>query len=176
MEAPIGEEQVAKKEVLLKDGEKVEILTIHIDRMRLYHGSPVSEITAFKEASEDTIGRGVYFTIDRKAAQGYAVARSNGAKSRVYEVEVSNLDIADLRTRVGQEAIKELIEKIDDNSFKHLRDLTFAWGDLVSTTLSSLGYGGLISIEGEPPQIDFHDSVVIFNTQDIKIIDQNSPV
>lgn len=210
MEAPISEGQIIRKGVLLKNSEKVEIPTIHIDRMRLYHGSPVNEITAFKEANEDTIGRGVYFTTDRKAAKRYAVARSNGTKSRVYEVEVSNLDIADLRTRAGQEAfarlfkqslldwkedhlpnlkgpsdvlirsireqrekaIKELIEKIDDNSFKHLRDLTFAWGDLVSKTLSSLGYNGLISIEGEPPQIDFHDSVVIFNPQNVKIIDQ----
>lgn len=214
MEAPISEEQIIRKEVLLKNSEKVEIPIIRIDRMRLYHGSPASGITALKEAGEETIGRGVYFTTDRKAARGYAVVRSNDARGQVYEVEVSNLDLADLRTRAGQEAfarlfkqslldwkedhlpnlkkssdiltrsigkqreeaIKELIEKIDDNSFKRLRDLTYAWGDLVSTTLSGLGYSGLISIEGEPPQIDFHDSVVIFNPQDVKIIDQNSLV
>lgn len=70
-----------------------------------------------------------------------------------------------------KEAIADLAGKIDSNTWSQLRDLTFGWADLVSKTLSDIGYKGLISVEGEPPQVDFHDSVVIFNPEDIKVMD-----
>lgn len=197
----------SEKEVPLKNGETVRLPTFHIAKIFLYHGSPVPDITTFEEGDQQTIGRGIYLTSTREAAEEYARSRNKSADlPTIYEVELSNADIADLRTREAQEqfaklyrqslldweqntlpnlkgpseevtkiikeqrkeAVANLVNKIDSNSWFQLRDLTFGWADLVSKTLSDIGYKGLISIEGEPPRIDFHDSVVIFNPEDIK--------
>lgn len=199
---------VSEKEVPLKSGETVRLPTLHIAKMLLYHGSPVADITTFEEGDQQTIGEGIYFAPTREAAEGYARSRNkSGGLPTIYEAEVSDADLADLRTREAQEqfaklyrqsllgweknalpnlkgpseevtkiikeqrkeAVANLVNKIDSNSWFQLRDLTFGWADLVSKTLSDIGYKGLISIEGEPPQVDLHDSVVIFNPEDTKI-------
>lgn len=200
-----------EKEIPLNNGEIIKLPTIHVNKMSLYHGSPIAGITAFEEADQQTIGRGIYFTPARETAHGYARERNKvGTSPTVYQAEASDLDIADLRTRQAQEqfaklfkqsllnweqnvlpnlqglpeevirmvkeerkkAIADLIQKIDSNSFLHLRDLAFGWGDLVSKTLADVGYKGLMSVEGEPPKIDFHDSIVIFDPRDVKIVNQ----
>lgn len=202
-----------EKEIPLRNCGSIKLPTLHVYKMSLYHGSHMGGIKVFEEGDQQTIGRGIYFTLTKESAKGYARKRSNSAATpTVYEVEVTNADIVDLRTRDAQEqfaklyrqvlldweqnvlpnlkgssedvikiikeqrkeSIAELVKKIDSNSWIKLRDLTFSWADLVSTTLASEGYKGLISIEGEPPKIDFHDSVVIFNPQDIKIINQQT--
>jgi hypothetical protein len=203
------------KEIQLKSGEKVTLPTLHVDRMSLFHGSPVADIAAFDVEHSDqmTIGRGVYFTPNREPAIGYAKWRSNEASNpTLYEVEIKDAEIADLRTREAQEQfaklhrqalldweqnvlpnmkgpseelikiikaqrkdmVTDIVKKIDENSWVQLRDLTFPWADLVSTTLSAQGYQGLISIEGEPPKVDYHDSVVVFNPKDAPIVHQQA--
>ncbi|OGD94489.1 hypothetical protein A3A48_00285 [Candidatus Curtissbacteria bacterium RIFCSPLOWO2_01_FULL_37_9] len=210
-----NESSISKKEILLKSGKKVELLTLHITQMRLYHGSLVAGVTGFEEGDQQSIGRGIYLTLQKEAASGYASKRSgHDGVPTVYEVQISDLDIADLRTKEAQEefaklfkqslieweesvlpnlkgpsdevlgvikeqrkeAVRELVHKIDTNTFLQLRDLTFGWADLVSTTLSNVGYKGLMSIEGEPPDIDFHDSIVMFNPLDIRTINQEKAV
>lgn len=166
-------------------------------------------ITAFEEGDQQSIGRGIYFTPDKNTARNYALTRSDeGTFPTVYEVEVADIDIADLRTKEAQEQfaklhrqtlldweknilpnsrglsegakemIKEtvdsLVEKIDTNSWNQLKQITFNSGGLVSEALFNHGYKGLMSREGEPPKVAFHDSVVIFNPEDIKIVNQES--
>lgn len=210
-EGQATQQQLSQKEIPLKNGEVIKLPTIHVSRMILYHGSPVADIAVLEEGDQQSIGKGIYLASQRETAKGYAKKRS-GAKgsSAVYEVEISDMDIADLRTREAQEqfaklykqslldweqnilpylkgpseeitkvikeqrkeAVVDLVKKIDTNSFSHLRDLTFGWEELVSKTLHDVGYKGLMSLEGEPPHVDFHDSVVIFNPRDAKIISQ----
>lgn len=199
------------KEILLDSGEKITLPTLHVSQMSLFHGSRVAGITEFDVNKSDqmTIGKGIYFTPNKESAIGYAKWRSNESpNATLYEAEIKDADIADLRTREAQEQfakllrealldweenvlpnlkgpdglvemlkeqrkkiITETIKKIDENSWKNLRAITFDWADLVSTTLAKQGYKGVMSIEGEPP-IDLHDSIVIFNHEDAPIIHQ----
>jgi hypothetical protein len=213
---PIKDTQTTRnKEIQLNNGEKVTIPTLHVAKMPLFHGSPVAGIAAFdvEQSDQMTIGKGIYFTPNREPAIAYAKWRSNeAANPTLYEAEIQDADIADLRTRKAQEEFAKLhkqalldweqnvlptmkgpseeltemikeqrkemvadtVKKIDENSWVQLRDITFNWADLVSRTLSTQGYKGLTSIEGEPPKVDFHDSVVVFNPQDAPIIHQQA--
>lgn len=205
---------ITNKEIPLNNGKKAMLPTLHVAQMTFYHGSPVAGITAFDVDHSDqmTIGRGIYFTPNRESAVRYAMWRSNEASSpTLYEAEVKDVDIADLRTREAQEQfaklhrqalldweqnvlpnmkgpseevtkmikerkemVADLVKEIDENSWVQLRDLTFGWADLVSSTLSAEGYKGLMSIEGEPPKVDLHDSIVIFNPLDAPIVHQQA--
>lgn len=42
----------------------------------------------------------------------------------------------------------------------------------ITQTLSKYGYGGLVDEEGEPPKVDWHDSIVIFDPSDVDIISE----
>lgn len=216
IELPVKDNQtVSNKEILLKNGEQIKLPTLHVTEMPLFHGSPIAGITAFDVDQSDqmTIGRGISFTPNRESAVAYARWRSNEASNpTLYEAEVNDADIADLRTREAQEEyaklhrqalldweqnvlpnmkgpseevikmikeqrkeqIDDLVEKIDANSWIQLRNLTFGWAYLVSSTLSKHGYKGLMAIEGEPPKIAMHDSIVIFNSQDAPIVHQQA--
>lgn len=213
---PIRDNQtVSNKEIQLRNGERIALPTLHVAKMPLFHGSPVAGIAGFdvEQSDQMSIGRGIYFTLIREPAIGYAKWRSNEKSApTLYEAEVKDADIADLRTRAAQEEyaklhkqalldweqnvlpnlkgpseevtaivkeqrkemIADLVKKIDENSWIQLRDLTFNWANLVSSTLSAQGYKGLMSIEGEPPKVDFHDSIVIFNPQDAPIVHQQA--
>lgn len=205
----------SNKEIQLNNGEKITLPTLHVTRMPLFHGSSVAGIAAFdvEQSDQMTIGRGIYFTPNKEPAIDYARKRSNNSSNpTLYEVEVKDADIADLRTREAQkqfaklhrqalldweqnvlpniqgssegvtamiksakkEKMDEIVKKIDENSWQQLRDLTFGWADLVSKTLSAQGFKGLMSGEGEPPMVDFHDTVVIFNPQDAPIVHQQA--
>lgn len=199
------------KEIILKDGQKVYIPTLKVGKMNLYHGSPNSGITLFQEGDQQTIGRGIYLTDQRDSASGYAKNRSNKEREGVvYEVEISDVEIADLRTEEAQRSfaklfrdclidwrenvlpklqgpsegvlqiireqrqkqVEGLLHKIDSNSFKQLRELTLNWADLTAGVLEKVGFNGLVSIEGEPPKVDFHDSYVIFQPENTMIVSE----
>lgn len=203
------------KEIQLKNGEKVALPTLHVESMSLFHGSPIADIASFdvEQSDQMTIGRGIYFTPNREPAISYAKWRSNQESTpTLYESQIKDADIADLRTREAQEEFAKLhrqalleweqnvlpnlkgpsediteivkeqrkemvadtVKKIDENTWVQLRDLTFNWADLVSTTLEGQGYKALVSVEGEPPKVDFHDSVVVFNPQDVPIVHQQA--
>ncbi len=212
MEVPVNDNQrMFNKEIQLKNGEQISLPTIHFNVMPLFHGSPKADIIAFdlNRSEQMTIGSGTYFTPDKESATAYAKWRSNNVSNpTLYEVEVRNADIADLRTREAQEKfaklykqalldwehnnlprmkgptedvtnllkmlrkeqVGDLVNKIDSNTWSMLRDLTFGWETLVSGTLSENGYKGLMAIEGEPPNVAMHDSIVIFDPQDAPIV------
>lgn len=197
-----------EREITLKSGETFRLPSLQIDRAILYHGSSAEGIKRFEEGDQQTIGNGIYFTSETIPAIGYAVKRSGtAAKPTLYQAEIENLNLADLRERSAQEQfaklykealvewknnvlpnlkyadptlleiikeqrseqVEELLRKIDNNDFNQLRDLTFGWASLITQTLQTQGYQGLVSIEGEEP-FGFHDSYVIFNSDDIKSI------
>lgn len=69
--------------------------------MVIYHGSGTSGIAAFVRAEEDTVGSGGYFTSESKDAIGYARRRARRSKNSVpvvYESEINNLKLLDLRS------------------------------------------------------------------------------
>ena len=204
------------KQVVLENKEVIQLPSLYIENMKLYHGSPVPTIEAFdvNEGDQWSTGKGIYLTPDKKAADGYARERGDRTPNQptVYETEISNLDVADLRTQGAQESfaklyrdaliefrdntlpylkgptpelagmikktmtekVQQLLEKIDKHDFRQLRELTVNFADLTTETLAKAGYHGLVSIEGEPPKIEFHDSYVIFDPKDIKITRQEN--
>ncbi|OGH08099.1 MAG: hypothetical protein A2171_01350 [Candidatus Levybacteria bacterium RBG_13_35_9] len=98
-EPPNPSQRPLEKEITLKNGENIILPSIQIDRMRLFHGSPISGIKEFKVSEETTIGNGFYTTSSRDAAVGYATVRSNAPEQKfVYEVEINNMNILDLST------------------------------------------------------------------------------
>lgn len=93
--------QLLERDIQLKNGEKIKFCSTQIERMRLYHGSPVAGIEVFKEAEEETIGSGVYLTSFRDAARGYGLQRTAdhpGSTPVLYETEITNLNILSLTT------------------------------------------------------------------------------
>jgi hypothetical protein len=144
----------------------------------LFHGSSVSGIEKLNPAEETTIGDGVYFTSDRKDAEGYAIRRSRSRKDSkplVYVASIENLKFFDARNDSNaktllngfldiliQERMKEdlpwnkeaildeAIEKIKLGkvSSSNLREVGFAHGKLFTNYVKFLGYDGLIAFEG----------------------------
>lgn len=89
-----------EKEIGLKNGETVVLPSFQIERMRLFHGSPIPGITEFTDAEETTIGDGFYTTSNRNAAIGYAGERSSNTSNRfLYEVEINDMNILNLTTQ-----------------------------------------------------------------------------
>lgn len=85
-------------------------LGLHFPRITLYHGGDTPEITAFLPAEDTTMGNGLYTTSMPDQAFGYAVVRADqrkkigdtivvdGLNPVVYEVEIADVSLIDLRT------------------------------------------------------------------------------
>lgn len=170
-----------------------------IDRMILYHGSGISGVSEFKEAEETTVGQGLYLTSELEAAKGYAKVRatkSPSAKPIVYEVELKDLRLADLRQSEAfpifaqllilkiEEALKnpnishyvqgamyETRDKIRKREYEGLKDLTWHHQDLTTIIIQEQGYDGLVTIEGgEGEEIGKHDTYLIFDPHKAKVL------
>ena len=177
-------------------------LGVLLDKRFLYHGSPVDNISQFNEAEETTIGTGVYLTSQADIAIGYARLRANHRKGKspvIYEVEVNNLKILDLRKNDNvvkilqgfklyladlynspnqprrpswQIAIRRAINTIESHTVNsgNLRKVTFNTSPYFSEYIQSLGYDGLVAFEGgEGDTVGDHDSYVIFNPANIRV-------
>ncbi|MEW6721927.1 MAG: hypothetical protein AB1324_01555 [Candidatus Micrarchaeota archaeon] len=80
-----------------------------INRVTLFHGSPVSGITKFDPECEtfdrpgnDTLGTGTYFTASEPCAEKYAILRSRQFRTgtpTVYRAALSDVSVVDLRER-----------------------------------------------------------------------------
>src|SRR3989344_3233496 len=107
--SPENEDLVSsgEKEVILDNGERLNLPTLEVERMTLFHGSATAGIQNLEAADETTVGNGVYLTSDPKAAAGYAAIRSKGEIPSVYETEISNLTLLDLRENSGIESFSQ---------------------------------------------------------------------
>jgi hypothetical protein len=172
---------------------------VMIDRKILYHGSGISGITEFKAAEETTVGTGFYLTSEEEKGKGYAKRRSmrsSEAKPTVYETEISNMRLADLREPETlpilaqllkvevEELLKnpdapyyvqgnnlQLLAKIRQGKYRSLKDLTGNHSDVTTKIMRKLGYDGLIAIEGgEGEEIGNHDTYLIFDPSRVKIL------
>lgn len=179
--------------------ETTSIPEVLIKRAVLYHGSGVSGISSFLPAEETTIGQGVYLTSDQVSAEGYAKRRSGrdeGKRPVVYEVEVRDLRLADLREMEGvdnfarllgdelelklkkpklsiywEEAARRTLDKIKKHSFRSLKDITWNHQDIVTRVIQANGFDGLVAIEGgEGQDVGEHDSFVVFDPSKATII------
>jgi len=65
----------------------------------IFHGTTIEDITQFEKGIEDTLGTGIYFTSQRKPAEGYAKVREGRGKGKplVYEAKVPDAKFVDLR-------------------------------------------------------------------------------
>jgi hypothetical protein len=102
------------KEVLLKNGEKIVLPSIHYSQLKLFHGSPVAGITEFIDAEETTVGNGVYLTSQFDAARGYAQVRtSDGRRGNgyVYQSEIRDMDILNLTTLESMDQFAQLFRQ-----------------------------------------------------------------
>lgn len=76
-----------------------------VDRVRLYHGSPVGDIGRLDAAEEFTVGEGVYFTPGPEPAISYAHertrrqrnAKDETARPVLYAADIEDARFADLR-------------------------------------------------------------------------------
>ena len=174
-------------------------LSVLIKKKTLYHGSNIKGISNFKPSEAITIGAGVYLTSEAKNAVNYARVRSynNQEDQTIYEVFVENLKLIDLRNpdniskiipgfvemlrkekmrsdlswiKAGQ--IDKTLENIERASQTggNLKNVAEMVGEHLSKYLSSLGYDGLIAIEGGEGSEGFtHDSYVIFDPEKVRI-------
>lgn len=188
--------QALKAEVESNNG-----LDILINRKTLYHGSANQGIAAFNLAEEDTVGSGIYFTSEAKDAIGYTRRRSRSVQDSgpiLYETRVENLRLANLRNDESvkkilggfkeilkhglsepniqwyyQEALRRSIDAINQGrvSSGNLKEAIFAHTDKFTKYLQSLGYDGLVTLEGgEGEEISNHDTYLIFDPKKVKII------
>lgn len=153
-------------------------LGVLVRNKTLYYGSDISGIEKLRPAREDTVGNGVYFTSDEQAAMGYARRRSHNREDRssaVYEIAIENMKLLDLRKGENVKRIlggfKEILEqKLKEPELRwdqetvlqkaieainagavgagNLRDVTFSTGQMFTDYVKSLGYDGLITLEG----------------------------
>ncbi len=175
-------------------------LGILVKQKTLYHGSGTGGIEQFDKAEEDTVGSGIYFTSEAKDAIGYArrrARRKENASPVIYESLVEDMKLLDLRKnknvkkilagfkRVLQDKLKEpdltwnyeavlkrAIKSIDAGEVGagNLREATFSTGQTFSDYVKSLGYEGLVTLEGgEGEDIEDHDTYLIFDSEKIKI-------
>lgn len=187
-------ETATQTEKVLDDG-----LTVLIKDRTLYHGSSVAGLEKLNGAEETTVGEGVYFTSDSQSASGYAKRRAlnRGGSEVVYEAKIENLKLADLRTDSNVKKILEgflpvLVRKTTQENLpwntkmildtaieniragtvgvRNLRDVVFSLSKSFTEHLTSLGYDGLVTLEGgEGDEIGNHDSYLIFNPDNVKI-------
>jgi len=175
-------------------------LGILIKNKTLYHGSATTGINEFTKAEEDTIGSGIYFTSRAEDAVGYAKRRSRGKKGSspiIYETVIENLKLVDLRQDDNahkilegfklllikkleqpgldyfvKNACRNSIDAIDQNKVGagNLKEATASHTQLFSDHIRSLGYDGLIALEGgEGEDIGQHDTYLIFDPEKAKI-------
>jgi hypothetical protein len=180
-------------------------LGVLVKRKTIYHGSGISGITKFNEAEEDTVGSGIYFTSDAKDAIGYARRRSRRAEDHkpiVYEANIENLKLLDLRKQENFEKIlpgfadklyeryeehkaqnnnsltgygvvlMRILQAIDANkiSINNLKTLTQQTGKYFSEYVQSLGFDGLVVMEGgEGDDVHNHDTYLIFDPEKVSI-------
>ena len=165
---------------------------ILIRKKTLYHGSGTPGIESFEKAEETTIGEGVYFTSKFQDAVGYAKRRTRRSKESipmVYEVSVENMKVLDLREDKNvKEVMESLRSKLEEELQKpsipwyyeaklkksikaivkgeinagNIREIGFNLGSQFTEHVRSLGYEGLVALEGgEGADIGLHDSYVI---------------
>lgn len=177
-----------------------EGLGILLKKKTIYHGSGTSGIEQFNKAEEDTVGSGIYFTSEAKDAIGYARRRSRGredASPVIYESSVENMKLLDLRkdenVKKALEGFKQILrDKLEEPDLKwsyeavlqraveaisagkvgagNLREVTFSTGQMFSDYVKSLGYEGLVTLEGgEGEDIENHDTYLIFDPEKAKI-------
>jgi len=173
-----------------------------IEKKTVYHGSGTAGIKEFEIADEDTVGSGAYFTSDEEAAKGYARRRSNCGKTPekiLYEAVIENLNMIDLRDQKTLDTIfdgfaEALKEKVDfskhfsaylfkrntqtikdrDYSTGNVRSVTWNYCSWFSEYLKSLGYDGLITVEGgEGTDVGNHDTWLIFDPKKARIIKES---
>jgi hypothetical protein len=177
-------------------------LEVIVDRLILYHGSGITGIKEFRAADETTIGMGVYMTSQLEAGKGYARRRANrspDAKPTVYEVEINNVRLADLRqpealpifarllktkleislknpnVRSNQhDAIVETLGIIRRDEYRSLKDLTWNHQELTTDIIKTQGYDGLIAEEGGEgrgeDKIGIHDTYLIFDPAKVTVL------
>ena len=174
-----------------------------IDNMILFYGASISGIKELRRAEETTIGEGLYLTSQLEAAEGYAKRRAKinpESMPTVYQVEVSNLKMADIRgsqaletfamklkNRLQEErkkpnlpwyvqnAIVGTLERIDSKSYKSLRELAWNHQEITTEVMRDEGFDGLIAQEGgEGDEIGDHDSYVIFDSTKAKVLKEVS--
>lgn len=105
--------QLREREIVLNSGEAVVLPSMHIEKMRLYHGSPVSGIQQLKESEDTTLGFGIYLTSQKEAATGYAIVRGNRGPKQptVYEAEIGDVDILNLTTQSSIDSFAKYFEE-----------------------------------------------------------------
>lgn len=180
-------------------------LSVIVKNKSLYHGSAVSGIKSFNNAEDETIGSGLYCTSKADKAIGYARGRSrarnkdNGGSPIIYEVKITDLRLANLRSNEnvqnllsGYEKVlrKELLEnkklqwfmtmniekalelfKEGKVNIRNLSRLTGGGlGGYFTRYLQSNGYDGLVTYEGgESDFVGEHDSYIIFDPKKAKV-------
>lgn len=189
---------IAELDAFLNEELTIETLGIETHNLILYHGSATPNLTSFKVAEEDTIGRGIYLT-DKKSAEGYAKYRAQSRKGTpiIYEFRLHNLWLADLRNdhKVGvcfakyEHRLREIMERPGivwywrralERSLELLKSGKLRSGNLKSVTFSNTsefsrfleehGYDGLVDWEGGEGTIGRHLSYVIFDPSKIKLL------
>lgn len=172
---------------------------VKIDRVNLFYGASISGIKELRIAEESTIGEGLYLTFQQEAAEGYAKRRAKlnpNSRPTVYQVEVSNLRMADFREKTtmdvfasklknrlleevkkpnlpyyAKRAMQETLEKINTHSYRSEKDLMWSHPDLSTEIVRSEGFDGLIAYEGgEGDEVGNHDSFVIFDPSKAKVL------
>lgn len=175
-------------------------LGIFLKKKTIYHGSGTSGIEQFNKAEEDTVGSGIYFTSEGKDAIGYARRRSRGraeASPVIYESSIENMKLIDVRKDENVKKVlggfKEILKnKLKEPDLKwhyqkvlqravdainagkvgagNLREVTFSTGQMFSDYVKSLGYEGLVTLEGgEGEDIRNHDTYLIFDPEKVRI-------
>lgn len=178
-------------------------LDLIINRKKLYHGSGSSGIMMLNPAEETTVGEGVYLTSEEKDAAGYAIRRSSrvpGSLPVVYQTEIKDLRLVNLtedenvrRILIGyrpsvihaleeadlpwnkEGALRKVLHAIDSGIIRsgNLKEVTWYSGSSFTKYLQSLGYDGLVALEGgEGEDVGNHDSYVIFDPTKVKVIEE----
>ncbi|MEK6917632.1 MAG: hypothetical protein AABW51_01670 [Nanoarchaeota archaeon] len=170
----------------------------------LYHGSGELGIRVFRKAYDDTIGEGIYLTSDIESAEGYAKLRSQNTKTPVvYSVSVDGLNFLDFREIKTLDIVMASFLEVLTDKLKHakkwyvvastkkaiedirnkkyiksgIKEITFSHGDIFSRHIESLGYDGLLALEGgEGKYRKIHDSWVVHNPSKVNFIGERKIV
>lgn len=170
-------------------------LGVFVRKKTLYHGSSVADINKFSTAEESTLGTGVYFTSQPDKASGYAERRSRKDEDTpvVHIRQIENLKLLDLRNEdnllkvlpsfklilIEERKRKDLkyyyedlldrkIEEISSGKIHYPKEIAHQMPDLFAKYVQSLGYDGVLAIEGGEGEIGEHDTYLIFDPENIK--------
>ncbi|MFA5087310.1 MAG: hypothetical protein WC470_03360 [Candidatus Paceibacterota bacterium] len=175
-------------------------LELFIDNKELYHGSGTKGIKELRGSGNTTIGNGIYLTSKEEDALCYAKSRYNeeskNKEPTIYQVSIENIKLLDLRKIenikkillgfrpileqelkkpnlkwIVIDSIEESIKAIDSTiESGRLKDVTFNTQDYFTNYIKSLGYDGLVALEGgEENHTHDHDTYLIFDPQKVKI-------